>query len=156
MGRGPSVTVGGAGKFDGVCSVESKTNAAFGGVLAFCRGQWIISSVLWWDARAGRRGCPRLAASGCSEFSRASTSSFLSSTAGATRCLCLPLALSSHRPLPRRPLSLSLSRSRSARRRLGSSASTGPAMGPVFVSRSRRLRLVSTRSTSAVSVGSTA
>ena len=94
MGRGPSVAVGGAGKFDGVCSVESKTNAAFGGVLVFCRGQWISASVLWWDARAGRRGCPRLAASGCLEFSRASTSSFLSSTAGATRCLCLPLALS--------------------------------------------------------------
>ena len=93
MGRGPSVAVGGAGKFDGVCSVESKTNAAFGGVLAFCRGQWIIASVLWWDARAGRRGCPRLAASGCFEFSRASTSS-------------------SCRPRPaRRALSLSPSRS---------------------------------------------
>ena len=94
MGRGPSVAVGGAGKFDGVCSVESKTNAAFGGVLVFCRGQWISASVLWWDARAGRRGCPRLAASGCLEFSRASTSSFLSSTAGATRAVSLSLSRS--------------------------------------------------------------
>jgi len=159
MGRGPSVTVGGAGKFDGVCSVESKTNAAFGGVLAFCRSQWMNASVLYWDARAGRRGCPRLAASGCIEFSRAHQ--FLSSTA--RRALSLSLAVRPlARSLPRLSrltvlfLFLSLSRSRSARRRLGSSASTGPAMGPVFVSRSRRLRLVSTRSTSAASVGSTA